>query len=76
MITVALDEASSRLGTLLEQVEDRGEVVLICRDDQPVAELRPTGRERLPLHPELSRVKFNENPAAPLDAEDWPETDS
>lgn len=40
MITVALDEAPSHLSTLLEQVEESGEVVLICRGERPIAELR------------------------------------
>ncbi len=96
MITIALDEAPSHLSTLLEQVEESGEVVLICRDDQPVAELRPPSalagpgkastrteapgalavdRNGLPTHPELSQVKFHEDPVAPLDAEDWPDAD-
>lgn len=96
MITVALDEAPSHLSTLLEKVEESGEIVLICRGEQPVAELRRVSisvmpgaasrraeasdelaveRTGLPVHPELSRVKFHEDPVAPLDAEDWPDAD-
>jgi antitoxin (DNA-binding transcriptional repressor) of toxin-antitoxin stability system len=96
MITIALDDAPSHLSTLLEQVENSGQVVLICRNDEPVAELRPptvqvepapapsraeatdtvrVDRSRLPMHPELSRVKFYEDPVAPLEAEDWPDSD-
>ena len=95
MITVALDEAPSHFSTLLEQVEESGEVVLICRGEQPIAELRrPTAAEPgaasmpaeeldelvvdgndLPLHPELSRVEFYEDPVARLAPEDWPDAD-
>jgi hypothetical protein len=70
-------------------------VVLICRGEKPIAELRrPTAaepgpalvqaeeldelvvdRKDLPLHPELSRVEFYEDPVAPLDPEDWPDAD-
>ena len=92
MITIALDGAPTDLSTLLKQVEDSGEVVLFCRGEEPVAEIRPTtargkpsaarsqasgapelGVSRLPMHPELSRVKFHEDPVAPLEAEDWPD---
>lgn len=77
MITIGLDEAPGRLGTLLEDVEERGEVVVICRGDRPVAELRRATRTGpLPMHPELSQVKFHEDPAAPLDSDDWPDSES
>jgi antitoxin (DNA-binding transcriptional repressor) of toxin-antitoxin stability system len=76
MITIALDEAPGRLGTLLEDVEERGEVVVICRGDRPIAELRPaTPTGPLPMHPQLSRVRFHEDPVAPLDPEDWPDSE-
>lgn len=68
MITIALDDATNRLGTLLEEVEEHGEVVLVCRSDRPVAESRPA--QRLTMPPMLSKVTFNEEPRAPLDAED------
>ena len=76
MITVRLEEAPSQLDSLLTRVEERGEVVLICRGEQPVAELRPAAQVNgLPMHPQLSQIKFHEDPVAPLDAEDWPEPD-
>jgi antitoxin (DNA-binding transcriptional repressor) of toxin-antitoxin stability system len=51
--------------------------VLICRNGRPVAELRPLPRAKDPLrvHPELSRIQFHTDPAAPLDPEDWPGAD-
>lgn len=75
MITVNTHEAKTRLSALLASVEERGEVVLICRNGKPVAELRPLGKARNPLqvHPELSRIVFHEDPMAPLDPGDWPE---
>ena len=48
---------------------------LICRNGKPIAELRRAKEEhRDPLRsdPELAGVVFHENPAAPLDPEDWP----
>jgi antitoxin (DNA-binding transcriptional repressor) of toxin-antitoxin stability system len=72
MITIAADEASSRLDSLLTSIEERGEIVLICRDDLPIAEIRPVKRASgLPIHPQLSKVQFHEGPVAPLEPEDW-----
>ncbi len=74
MIQVNTHEAKTRLSALLTAVEERGEVVLICRSGKPVAELRPLDRSRDPLriHPRLSRIEFHEDPATPLRPEDWP----
>lgn len=77
MVTVNTHEAKTRLSALLAQVEDQGEVVIICRNGKPVAELRPLSQVRDPfrLHPELSKVTFHEDPMTPLDPEDWPEAE-
>ena len=73
MITVNTHEAKTRLSVLLEQVE-KGEVVLICRNGKPVAELRSVPRSKDPLrkHPVLSRIRIKGDPALPLAPEDWP----
>ena len=74
MVTVNTHEAKTRLSSLLVAVEEKGEVVLICRHGKPVAELRPlpAAKDPLCLHPKLSQVTFHEDPMAPLDPEDWP----
>ena len=73
MITVNTHEAKSRLSALLAAVED-GELVRICRNGKPIAELRPVRRaRRLVVNPKLSGIVFNENPSAPVSNEDWPE---
>ena len=68
MIRVNTHEAKTKLSALLASVEEEGEVVLICRNGRPVAELRPLGRTRDPLrvHPELSRVEIRGDPTKPL----------
>ena len=68
MITVNTHEAKTRLSALLAAVEEEGEVVLVCRNGRPVAELRPLARTREPLrvHPELSRVEVLGDPTRPL----------
>ena len=75
MIKVNTHEAKTRLSALLLAVEERGEWVRICRNGKPVADLRPIVLVKDPLvqHPELSGVKFHEDPILPLTEEDWPE---
>ena len=68
-------EAKSRLSALLAQVEEGREVVVICRNGKPVAELRKFAPAPDPLRvdAELSAIEFFEDPVAPLNPEDWPE---
>lgn len=73
MRTVNVHEAKSTLSALLTEVEERGEVVVICRAGKPVAELRriqPRARSVAPL-PALAGIVFVDDPTAPLDASDW-----
>lgn len=74
MITVNTHEAKSRLSSLLSAIEEKGEVVVICRNGKPIAELRRLKPTRSPLrvHPRLSKIRFHEDPMAPLSEEDWP----
>ncbi|HEY3283549.1 MAG TPA: type II toxin-antitoxin system prevent-host-death family antitoxin [Armatimonadota bacterium] len=76
MITVNTTEARARLSALLAAVE-RGEVVRICRNGKPVAELRPATPAPDPLkqHPEFMGVILHEDPTLPLSPEDWPGAD-
>jgi len=48
MIEINIHEAKARLSEYLARVE-RGETVIICRRNRPVAELRPVGAG--PAHP-------------------------
>jgi prevent-host-death family protein len=69
-------EAKTKLSELLAEVETRGEVILICRNGKPVAELRPvtaTGRSPFSKNPRLQGMRLVEDAALPLDPEDWPE---
>ena len=67
-------EAKSQLSALLALVEERAEVVTICRNGRPIAELRAVAPRRctldIPADPRL-RVTFHEDPAAPLHPEDY-----
>jgi antitoxin (DNA-binding transcriptional repressor) of toxin-antitoxin stability system len=67
-VTVSISEAETTLSALLHNVEQWGYHVRICRNGEPVAELAPIQKQknRLVQNPELSGIKFNEDPMAPL----------
>ena len=77
MVMVNTHEAKTQLSSLLARVEEQGETVLICRNGKPVAELRPLApaADPLQIHPELSQIRFHEDPMVPLDPEEWPESE-
>lgn len=70
-----IHKAKTTLSALLAAVEDEGEVVLICRNGRPVAELRAVPVKKNPFmqDEELMQVEFHEDPAASLDPWDWPD---
>ena len=76
MIQINIHEAKTKLSRLLLAVEKKGELVRICRDGMPIAELRPLKKTKNPLKTSLRlRVKFKADPMLPLDEEDqkdWP----
>ena len=77
MITVNTHQAKTTLSALLAAVEEKGEIVLICRNGKPVAELRapaPPPQDRLTPDPRL-RVTFapGYDPTEPASEEEWPE---
>jgi len=75
--SVNTHEAKTRLSSLLAEVEEKGETIILCRNGKPVAELRPYRQVRRPLahNPRLAKVRFREDPTLPLDPEDWPDGD-
>ena len=75
MIQVNTHEAKTKLSYLLAQVERSGERVRICRNGKPIALLVPIEAAPDPLEqdPRLKGIRYNEDPAAPLSTEDWPE---
>ncbi len=75
MILVNTHEAKSKLSFLLTKVE-QGELVRICRNGRPVADLMPAAKERrdpLKKHPELSKIEIGYDPVEPLGEDEWPE---
>lgn len=77
MIVVNTHEAKTKLSSLLAAVESNGEVVLICRNGKPVAEMAQprqttTAFDRLKPHPDLKPTFVNYDPTEPLTDDEWP----
>ena len=78
MKTVNMHEAKTRLSELVKAVEDRNEVVVLCRDGREVAEIRGRTKRRQArtLRPDIRfQVEFapGYRPAEPLANDEWPE---
>lgn len=75
MISVNTHEAKTKLSQLLAIVEERGEVVRICRNGKPIAELQPVRKVKNPLeqHPVMKKISINYDPMEPLTEDEWPE---
>lgn len=78
MISVNMHEAETRLSELVRAVEERGETVVLCRDDTEVAEIRRRSSRcgfvrDLSPDPRL-RVEFAPgcDPTEPLSETEWP----
>lgn len=77
MITVNMHEAKTRLSELVKSVEERNEVVVLCRDGREIAEIRrrPRRRQTRNLTPDPRfRVEFARGyrPDEPLTDNEWP----
>jgi antitoxin (DNA-binding transcriptional repressor) of toxin-antitoxin stability system len=79
MIKVNIQEAKTHLSRYLDQVEN-GDVVVVCRHNKPVAELRAVQTE--PVHPTRvagllkGRIHWEPNAFAEMTAEELAEFDS
>ena len=74
-----MHEAKTRLSELVKAVEERDEVVILCRDGREVAEIRRHVRRRAvrDLRPDPRfRVELapGYDPAEPLSEDEWPPT--
>jgi antitoxin (DNA-binding transcriptional repressor) of toxin-antitoxin stability system len=78
MMTINIQEAKTHLSRYLDQVE-KGEVVVVCRHNRPVAEIRaiqapPSNRTRTPGLLK-GRVHWDADAFAPMTAEEVAEFD-
>lgn len=76
MITINIHEAKTQLSRLLMEVETHHEIVRICRNGKPIAQLVPINEpkvDRLKQHSELQGIKILGDITAPLTEDEWPE---
>jgi prevent-host-death family protein len=72
-----MHEAKSRLSELVRAVEINGERVVICRNGEEVAELRPCAKRRRAIRDLTPIPRFavtfaaGYDPAEPLSERDW-----
>lgn len=75
MITVNMHDAKTRLSELVRQVEEKNEVIVLCRKGKPVAEIHAAPVvpvNRLQAHPDLAPTFINYDPTEPLSEDEWP----
>lgn len=74
MISVNTHEAKTKLSALLTAVEERGEIVHICRNGKRVAKLVPEDKAPDPLRvdPELRPLAIIGDLTEGVADEDWP----
>ena len=75
MKRINIHETKTHLSTLIKEIEETGERVVICRNGKPVADLsahKPV--DRLKPHPQLSDIETRYDPTEPLSEEEWPES--
>lgn len=75
MIAINIHEAKTKLSALIAAIEEKGDMVTICRNGKAVAQLGPVRMNRTPLkqNGKLKHVVFMDDPSTPLSAEEWPE---
>lgn len=74
MIIVNTHEAKTQLSRLLNEVEAHHEIIRICRNGKPIADLVPVSKRVDPLkkNPKLQGVKIACNLTAALTDDEWP----
>lgn len=83
MITVNSHEAKTNLSKLIAAVEEKGEIIRICRNGKEVAELRTTFLNKKNKTPKKKRdlsqidsglrITLYEDPSSPTFPDGWPE---
>ena len=74
MKTVNVHEAKTNFSSLLARLEADGEVIVICRNGKPVADLTPHWRaSRIKTDPVLGNIEMAYDPVEPLASDEWPE---
>ena len=76
MLSVNICQAKAQFSRLVSAVEKQGERIVLCRNGIPVADLVPHASipsKKLDPDPLFAGARFVGDPAAALEAGDWPE---
>lgn len=74
METLNIQEAKTKISSLLAEIEKNGKFFRICRNGKPVAELIPYGKpSRLTYDPVLSKIGIHYDPTEDLTEDEWGE---
>ena len=76
MITVNIHEAKTQLSALLHRLETHHEIIRLCRNGKPIADIVPIeeGKDPLKMHSSLYKgAKILYDPTQPLSEEEWPQ---
>lgn len=75
MKTLNIHETKTNLSSILKEIEETGERVVICRNGKPVADLSShTPTSRLVQDALLANTQINYDPTEPASEDDWPES--
>jgi len=75
MKTVNVHAAKTQFSKLLAQVEATNQIVVICRNGKPVANLTPHVRKsRTKTDPVLSKIEIHFDPTETLSDDEWPKS--
>ncbi len=74
MRTINISETDTEIFSILHEIEKSGEMFIICRNGQPIADLIPHKKKRkIDPHPLARKIKINYDPVEPLTRDEWPE---
>ena len=75
MKVLNVHETKTHLSTLLKEIEEKGERVMICRNGKPIADLTAhQPASRLAQDPLLAQTEIHYDPTEPAGEDDWPES--
>ncbi len=76
MKSLSIDQGCPDIFTILDEIEENQEIIVIYRNGKPVASISPYKRKaakRITSHPLMSRISIRYDPTEALTQDEWPE---
>ena len=71
---ISISDKDKIFFSALDEVENKGKVFVIYKNEKPIADLIPHKRKsRITPHPIMSKIKINYNPTETLSQDEWSE---